>query len=155
MLKHKTHFNAFQIIWGTIQTWSHSILLALKIPHSRSMGSRLQQGHADGPPELPHLLHPTHTHSELAICPGWINNWKGREVTLDRYWVNGIIVVSGGFLKITLTLLTAQVPSYCLKVGLTQLLQKVDKESDAPPGKGFMMKKHRVYVQGIAIHDIW
>lgn len=69
-----------------------------------------------------------------ASClPGWINNWKGRE---DGYRVNGIIVVSGGFLKITLTLLTAQVPSYCQRVGLTQQLQKVGKESDAPPGKG-------------------
>lgn len=73
---------------------------------------------------------------------------------MDGYRVNGIIVVSGGFLKITLTLLTAQVPSYCQRVGLTQLLQKVGKESNAPPGKGFMVKKHRVYVQGIAVHDI-
>ena len=92
----------------TFQTWSHSILLALKSPHSRPGASYNKAMH------MPQDTSPSpqpHTHPELAACL-WSNNQKGREVTLDEYWVNGLSVVSGGFLKITLTLLTAQVPSH-------------------------------------------
>lgn len=77
---------------------------------------------------------PTPTLTELASCPRRINKGKDRGVTSDGYGVNGHTYSLRRFLKITLTLLTAQVPSLIAQEWAHHLLQKVGKESDAPQG---------------------
>lgn len=110
MLNHKVHFNISPRIWGNFWTWSHLILFALKIPRYRS-GTGYNKARHIGPMRDSTFSSPTRTHSELAACPLRITKRKGREVTLDGHWVNGHTYSLRRFLKITLTLLTAQVPS--------------------------------------------
>lgn len=137
MLNHKTNFNTFQG-WGNFPDMHYSILPALKISilDQEQVTTRwciwVPQDTSPSPPPP--------THPELAACRVWSNKRKGREVTLDGYWVNGLSVFSGDFFKSHFNSINSSSSlSYDQWVGLTQLLQKVGKEFDAPPEKGLMV----------------
>lgn len=94
--------------------------------------------------------HSPPSHTELTACLLWSNNQKGREVTLDEYWVNGLSIVSGDFFKNHFNSInSSSFLSYCHRVGLNQLLKSLGRNLMLPQRRGTWLRNTRYMSRGL------